>query len=188
MILMTRTEVRFAGFGGQGIILAGIVLGRAIAVYGGKNATQVQSYGPEARGGSCRSEVVASEEQIDYPSVIEADILVAMSQEAALKFVGNVKKGGQVIADSTLVKLPELLDITVYTIPATQVAMRELGKQVGANMIMLGALVALTGITTEDAVHRSLKETVPRGTEEVNLRAFQMGLKLADQALAQART
>jgi len=111
-------DVRFAGFGGQGIILAGIVLGKAVAVCDERNATQVQSYGPESRGGSCRSEVVVSDEQIDYPSIIEADVLVAMSQEAADKFVGNVKKGGLVIIDSMLVKLPEPVDIKVHRIPA----------------------------------------------------------------------
>jgi len=184
---MSRIEVRLAGFGGQGIILAGIILGRAIAVYGGKNATQVQSYGPEARGGTCRSEVVASDEQIDYPSVIEADALVAMSQEAADNFARNIKKGGLLIVDPTLVKLQELPNIRVYKIPATEIAMREFRRGVVANMIMLGALTALTNITTEDAVRRSLKESVPKGTEEINLKAFEIGLKSANEVIGQAR-
>jgi len=170
-----RIEVRFAGFGGQGIIKSGIIVAAAASLHGGKNAVQTQSYGPESRGGACKSEVVISEEEVDFPKVVQPDVLVVMSQHAYNEYVESLKPGGTLILDPDMIPHEtELKDIKVFHVPATRVA-DELGKRIVANIAMLGAFTSLTGLLSADAVKESIKENIPKGTEELNLTAFQKG-------------
>ncbi len=174
-----RAEVRLAGEGGQGLILAGVILAEAAAVYDGLNATQTQSYGPEARGGASKSEVVISDEQIDYPKVIEADFLLAMSQEACDRYVGNLKREGLLIVDSAHVtRLP--LGRSAVQAPITQLAEEATGRRITANVVALGVLVGLSGVVSRQAVEAAVKARAPKGTEELNARALAAGLGWAE--------
>ena len=169
-----RTEIRMAGFGGQGVVLAGRLLGEA-AIRDGKRAVQTQSYGPESRGGAARSEVVISDEAIDYPKVIQADILVALSQTAFDKFRPAVKDNGKIIVDSDLVK-PD--DDRIDAVPFSKTA-DDLGKRMVANSVMLGYLVASTGVIGTQSMETTVREMVPEHTVEINLEAFRKGIDLA---------
>jgi 2-oxoglutarate ferredoxin oxidoreductase subunit gamma len=178
-----RTEVRFAGFGGQGIIKSGIITAAAACIYGGKSAVQTQSYGPESRGGACKSEVVISEEEIDFPKVVEPDILVLMSQHAYNEYVDDVKPGGTIIIDPDMIPHEkELASSNAFKVPATRIA-EELGKKIVANIVMLGAFVAITNALDKNAVKESIKANVPKGTEELNLLAFEKGYEYAKSLL-----
>jgi len=170
-----RTEVRFAGFGGQGIIKSGIIVASAACIHGGKNAVQTQSYGPESRGGACKSEVVISGEDIDFPKVVEPDVLVVMSQHAYNDYSGDVKAGGIVIMDPDMIPSEkELEGVKVYKVPATKIA-EQLGRRIVANIVMLGAFVAITRLLDTNAIKEAIKENIPKGTEELNLAAFEKG-------------
>jgi 2-oxoglutarate ferredoxin oxidoreductase subunit gamma len=181
-----RTEVRLAGFGGQGIIRAGLMLAMAASIHSDKNAVQTQSYGPESRGGSCKSEVVISDEEIDYPKVVEPDVLVVMSQEAFNTYATTLKANGTLLIDSDMVPRRELEgNVHVFMVPSTKMA-EELGKTIVANVVMLGALVAITGITTADAFKNSLLSNIPKGTEKLNLTAFEKGYEHGKKLLEEA--
>jgi 2-oxoglutarate ferredoxin oxidoreductase subunit gamma len=170
-----RIEIRFAGFGGQGIIKSGIITASAASIHAGKNAVQTQSYGPESRGGACKSEVVISDEEIDFPKVVEPDILVLMSQHAYIEYVDDIKAGGTVILDPDMIpREKDSKNVKVFHVPATKIA-EELGRKIVANIVMLGAFVAITGVLDENAVREAVKDNIPRGTEELNLAAFQKG-------------
>lgn len=172
---MPRTEVMFTGFGGQGIVLSGIILARA-AVHDRKEVVQTQSYGPEARGGACRAETIISGDVVYYPFVEEADILVAMSQEALDKYINNIKRGGRLIVDSaTITQIPQKAGIKLNKVAATSIALEKLGKIIVANIVMLGALTSLTGIVSREAMEKAVRESIPRGTEELNLKALEEG-------------
>lgn len=178
-----RLEVRLAGFGGQGIVRAGVIIATAACIYSDKNAVQTQSYGPESRGGHCKSEVVISDEEIDFPKVLEPDILIVMSQEAYDTYADTVKKGGIIILDSDLIpNQKDLPDIHVFKIPATKIA-EELGKTLVANVVMLGAFTVLTNVVTSEAMKQSVLSNVPKGTEELNLSAFKKGIEYAKTLL-----
>jgi 2-oxoglutarate ferredoxin oxidoreductase subunit gamma len=177
-----RVEVRFAGFGGQGIIKSGIIVAAAACIHAGKNAVQTQSYGPESRGGACKSEVVISEEEIDFPKVVEPDVLVLMSQHAYNDYAEDVKSGGTVILDPGMIpREKDLKSMRVYRVPATKIA-EELGRRIVANIVMIGAFTAITGLLDEKAVKESIKENIPRGTEELNLAAFEKGFEYGKTA------
>ena len=171
-----RTEVRLAGEGGQGMILAGIILAEAAAIYSGKNAVQTQSYGPEARGGASKSEVVISSGEIDHPEVIEADVFIALSNEAYRKFSANVKPGGLLIVDADKVESP---DEKAIKIPVTRLAFETTGRQITANTVALGVLVGLTGVVSKEAIEQAVTARAPRGTEEMNRKALQAGFDAA---------
>jgi 2-oxoglutarate ferredoxin oxidoreductase subunit gamma len=175
---MPRVEVRFAGFGGQGLLLAGILLGKAAALYTGKQAAQTQSYGTEARGGASQCNVVIDDKEITYVGVVHPDVFVVMSQEAYDKLIIDVKEGGLVFYDSDLVKIQKDVTARQIPIPSTRVA-KDLGKQMVANVVMLGAMVEGTGIIDTDRIKACLKESVPPGTEKLNLKAFEVGRTLA---------
>ncbi len=178
-----RIEIRFAGFGGQGIIKSGIITAYAASIHAGKNAVQTQSYGPESRGGACKSEVVISEEEIDFPKVVEPDILVLMSQHAYIDYVDDVKAGGTVILDPDMIpREKDSKNVKVFHVPATKIA-EELGRKIVANIVMLGAFVAITGVLDEKAVKEAVKENIPKGTEELNLAAFQKGYEYGKSLL-----
>ena len=175
-----RVEVRLAGEGGQGLILAGVILAEAAAVYDGLNATQTQSYGPEARGGASKSEVVISDEEIDYPKVIEADYLLAMSQEGCDRYVGNLKREGLLIVDSVHVtRLP--LERSAVQAPITQLAEEATGRRITANVVALGVLVGLSQVVSRAAVEAAVRARAPKGTEEANMKALAAGLDWAEK-------
>lgn len=170
-----KQEVRLAGFGGQGIILAGHILGKAASLFDKKNAVFTQSYGPEARGGSCSADVVISEVTIHYPKVIEPDVLVLMSQGALGTYGGNIKSGGILILDKDLVTLMEKPPgLTVYRAPATRIA-EEMGKRIVANIVMLGAVAALGNVVGYESMKKAVLDSIPAGTEEFNITAFDKG-------------
>ncbi len=173
-----RLEIRLAGFGGQGIILAGLLLARA-AIYDGKRAVQSQSYGAEARGGACKSEVVISDERIDYPLVITPDALLAMSQQAFDKYARDLRPNGILLADSDLVREGRLESgIRFLKIPATKIA-EGLGNRIVATMVALGALVELTGAVSREAMEASVRDGVPKGAEGINLAALREGFEFS---------
>jgi 2-oxoglutarate ferredoxin oxidoreductase subunit gamma len=170
-----RDEVRFTGFGGQGMAVLGYILGRAAAVYDGKNATMTQSYGPEARGGASSSQVIICAGPVYYPYVIVPNVLVGMSQEGYTKHRENLTDDGIMLVDEDLVSLApdENLDRT-YKIPATRFA-EEIGRKIVANIVMLGFLSALTDFVSDDAIRKAIADSVPRGTIDLNMKAYEKG-------------
>ncbi len=170
-----RLEIRVAGFGGQGIIRAGLMLAMAACIHGKRNAVQTQSYGPESRGGACKSEVVISDEEIDFPKVLEPDVLITMSQEAYNTYVGTVKKGGTILLDPDLIQKQRASpSIRVFSVPATKIA-EKLGKTIVANVVMLGAFASMARLMSAKALKKSVLDNVPKGTEKLNLAAFEKG-------------
>jgi len=174
---VSKVEIRISGLGGQGVVLSGEILGRA-AVYDGKEVVETASYGAEARGSATKSEVIISDKKIGYPKVRKCDILVAMSQSALNKNVGDLKEDGILIVDKGIVeKVPEV-KAKVFEVLATKTAETELGPRVYANVVMLGALVKVTRIVSEEACKQAIVESVPKGTEEKNIDGFKKGLNL----------
>jgi len=170
----TKTEIIITGFGGQGIILAGFILGKAAAIGDKMESTMIQSYGPESRGGSCSSQIVISDRLIHYPYVTHPDILVCMSQSGYDKMYGNLKKGGTLIVDQDLARPSHKIDGDFFSIPATRMA-EELGRVMMANIIMIGFLTAVTNIISMVAAQKAVEESVPKGTETMNIKAFTKG-------------
>jgi 2-oxoglutarate ferredoxin oxidoreductase subunit gamma len=177
--VLGRTEIRLAGEGGQGMILAGIILAEAAAIYDGKKAVQSQSYGPEARGGASKAEVIISDDEIDYPEVIQADILLMLSQEAYNKYGGTVKDGGLVIIDTSNVQGIE--STTAVRLPITEIAKETTGRAITANTVALGALVELTGLVSREAISKAVAARAPKGTQEVNQAALDAGFAAAQK-------
>ncbi len=173
-----RQEILFTGFGGQGIVLAGRILGKAAVIGDHKESTLVQAYGPEARGGACSAQVIIAEGAIHYPYVRHPDILVCMSQGGFDKFVGDLRENGTLIIDQDLVNpnriLPKGSEDDYFAIPATRMA-EELGRKMMANIIMLGFFTAVTGAISADAAQNAVTKSVPKGTEEKNIKAFGKG-------------
>jgi len=179
-------HVFFTGFGGQGIIMAGDILGRAAAIYDGKHATMTQNYGPEARGGACSSQVIISDEEIMYPYIENPEFLICMSQEGYTKHVDNLREGGTLIWDEDLVHMRKSHPSwATYHIPATRLA-EEMGNKMMANIVMLGFLVAVTGLVRPEALQRAIADAVPSATREANLRAFDRGMEYG-QAILRGR-
>ncbi|MBU0988428.1 MAG: 2-oxoacid:acceptor oxidoreductase family protein [Proteobacteria bacterium] len=170
----TKTEIIITGFGGQGIVLAGFILGKAAAIGDKKESTMIQSYGPESRGGSCSAQVVISDQTIFYPYVTTPDILVCMSQSGYDKMIGDLKKKGTLIVDQDLARPTRDIDGDFFSIPATRMA-EEIGRKMMANIIMLGFLTAVTNIVSMDAAQKAVEESVPKGTEALNIKAFTKG-------------
>lgn len=172
---MARTEIRIGGFGGQGVILTGYVIGKAASLFDNKNATMTQSFGPEARGSACSSQVVISEDAILNPYVRHPTIMVIMSQEAFTKFAPRLDPDGVMIIEEELVD-PKGLPPTVKVlgIPATRIA-EGLGRKVVLNMVMAGFFTAVTGLVSREAMRKAVETSVPKGTEELNLLAFEKG-------------
>lgn len=170
----TKTEIIITGFGGQGIILAGFILGKAAAIGDKKESTLIQSYGPESRGGSCSAQVVLSDQLIHYPYVTHPDILVCMSQSGYDKMIGNLKKDGVLIVDQDLAHPNREAQGDVFSIPATRMA-EELGRKMMANIIMLGFFTAVTNVVSLEAAKKAVEESVPKGTEAMNIKAFSKG-------------
>lgn len=183
---MARTELRFAGFGGQGLLLAGIMMGTAATILDCKNAAQTQSYGTEARGGASQCNVVIDDEPITYVGVINPDVFVCMSQEAYDKLIADVREEGIVFYDSDLVKIRELPKTRQVPIPATKSAIDTVGRKIVANMVILGSVIESTGILDADLMKKCIRENVPQGTEEINIKAFEKGRDLYRETAAKA--
>lgn len=175
--------IRFAGFGGQGIVLSSYILGQS-AVFDGKKVIQNQSYGSESRGGECRGDVIISDDDIYELEPSENDVLVAMTQPAYDKFIPMLKPGGTLILDKDLVVTDSKLDpkgITKYGISATDIAFKKFGRKIIANMLILGFMNTLLGLVGAEMLEKAIIQNVPKGTEELNLEAMREGIKLAGQ-------
>jgi len=172
---VNTSEIRIAGFGGQGVILAGMILGKGATIFENRHATLVQSFGPEARGGSCSAQVMLSDEPIAYPYVSRPRVLVAMSQDAFERFAPDVAPGGTLLYEQDLVKLHDLRpDLRTFGIPATRIA-EELRRKMVLNIVMVGFVAAVTGLVGVDAARKAVMDSVPKGTEHLNVTAFDKG-------------
>lgn len=178
---MIRKEIRITGFGGQGVVLVGYILGKALAIYDQYEAVMTQSYGPEARGGASSANIVMSDEPIDYPFVLNPDILVALSQEAYTRFRPTLKKNGLVLIDDGLVKTQEAGD--VYGIPATRIA-EEIGRRVVTNIVMLGFFTAICGLVPKEAVEKAIETSIRQKFVPLNRKAFATGFEYACQKMS----
>ena len=176
-----RYEMRFSGSGGQGMILAGIIMAEAASIYGDKNAVQSQSYGPESRGGASKAEVIISDEPIDYPKATSIDSMLAMTQEACTKYHGDIKDGGILLVDSDKVKDLPSGNFKLYKYPIINTAREELGKIIVANIISLGMLTELTGIVPHKAIEDAVLSRVPKPFLELNKKALQIGFERAKE-------
>lgn len=176
---MARTEIRITGFGGQGVVLSGFVIGRASAVHGGKEATMMQSFGPEARGSACSSTVVVSDGEVLYPYIERPDIFVVMSAEGYDKYGDELKDDGTLIYERDLVHPRFKEGQRAFGVPSTRIA-ESLGRTLVQNIVMLGFFAAVTGIVPREAMRAAVKASVPAGTEELNLKAFDQGLAHAE--------
>ena len=170
-----RYEVRLSGSGGQGIILASVVMAEAVAVHEGLQVSQTQSYGPEARGGRCKAEVVISDQEIDYPKVIQLDLLLAMNQEACDAYFFDFKPNALLLADSTFVE--QLPTSRANAIPFTRIARDDNGKEMTANMVALGAIAAVCPLIKEKSMEKAILARSPGGTGDINRKAFRAGVK-----------
>ncbi len=181
---MQLTEIRIAGFGGQGVILSAIILGKAASIHQGAFATMTQSFGPEARGGACSAQLIVSDSPVLYPYVTEPDILVVMSQEAYSRFVPELKDGGILIVEQDLVRVTDLPRHTrVFSIPATRLA-EELGKRMVLNAVMVGFFAAVTHLLDPEAVRKAVADSVPASFRDLNLKAFEKGFEYGSTAHA----
>ncbi|WP_022852089.1 2-oxoacid:acceptor oxidoreductase family protein [Limisalsivibrio acetivorans] len=176
---MARNEIRLSGSGGQGMITAGIILAMAASVHEGKQAIQSQSYGPEARGGASKAEVIISDEAIYYPKVMAPDVLVALTQEAAEKYSKDLKEGGILILDELMVKQAPPGNFKVYTMDIIRTAADKVGKAMVANVVTLGALNTLCEFVQPESLEKAVLSRVPKGTEDLNKRALEAGAELA---------
>ncbi|MGQ9689665.1 MAG: 2-oxoacid:acceptor oxidoreductase family protein, partial [Desulfobaccales bacterium] len=179
-IMSQRTEIRLAGTGGQGLILAGVILAEAAGIHEGKFVAQTQSYGPEARGGSSKAEVVISDADIDYPKAVKPDVLLCMSQQACENYIFDLKPGGMLLVDGTLVH--DLPTTRAVVLPLTRIA-RELGQENVANVVALGALAVLTRVVSLKSLQAAVLARVPSGTRDLNKKALKAGAAAAREEL-----
>ncbi len=180
-----RYEIRLSGSGGQGLILAGVILAEALGIGDGKNVVQTQSYGPEARGGASRADLVVADGEIYYPKTMKLDLLLALTQEACDKYYPDLKEGGTLIVDSTMVT--QVPTKNYYGLPFMQLAREEVGIVMVANVVSLGAISELTGIVTRDSIRNAVLARAPRGTEEKNKKALELGIEAAKKLLKEKR-
>ncbi len=175
-----RYEIRLSGSGGQGIILMGIILAEAIGIYEGRYVSQTQSYGPEARGGSSKSEVIVSDEEIDYPKAIKLDLLLAMNQRSCDEFFKDLKPDGILVVDSTFVS--QLPTTKAIEIPFTRIARERFGREVVANIVALGALTQIIPMVSPRSMEAAVLARVPKGTEKLNRDALKAGISAVKRA------
>ncbi len=174
---MQLTEIRIAGFGGQGVILSAMVVGKAASIFEGDFATMTQSFGPEARGGACSAQVIVSDAPVLYPYVTRPDILGVMSQEAYSKFAPELKAGGTLVVEQDLVRVGDLPAGTkVFSCPATRLA-EELGKRMVLNIVMVGFFAAVTNLLKPESLRQAVADSVPAAFKELNLKAFDKGFE-----------
>lgn len=176
--MSSKYEIRICGYGGQGVILAGFIIGQAVSVYEKKNAIFIQDYGPEARGGACRADIIIADQPILYPYIDAPSALVAMSQEAYQKYLPKVRPDTVLIIDEDLV-MPDKKDMPkLVMMPARKIA-EDLGRQAVANVVMLGFLTAMARVLSADAMKQSILASIPKGTEKLNIEAFERGYAAA---------
>jgi 2-oxoglutarate ferredoxin oxidoreductase subunit gamma len=175
---MERIRLVFSGSGGQGVITAAIIMAEAAVIYDGLNAVQSQSYGPEARGGATRSDVIVSNAAINFPKVIQPNILVTLTQEAYNKFSGIIRPGGLLLTDTRFVTIERKVDAQQREIPIYETVMSEIGKPIVFNICMLGALVALTDVVRPQSVMKTIKTRIPESFFDMNQKAFDLGIQL----------
>lgn len=180
---MSKSEIRICGLGGQGVIMAGMIVGKAASIYEDRWATLVQSFGPEARGSECSAQVMVSDETIAFPYIRNSDIFVALSQGAYEKFISELGETGILIYENELVSLDDRVPAGVkkFGIPGTRIAEEDLGRRIVFNMVMIGFLAAVTDLVELDAMRNAVKASVPAGTEEFNLKAFNTGYEYGKQ-------
>ena len=182
---MSVTEIRIAGFGGQGVILSAIVIGKAGCIYQNGYSTMTQSFGPEARGGACSAQVILSDQPVLYPYVTRPDILVVMSQEAYTLFSPQVNPSGILVIEEDLVRIGELpAGVRVYSIPATRIA-EELGKKMVLNIVMVGFFGAVSQVVDPEALRNAVAASVPEAYRDLNLKAFDRGFEYGANALSE---
>jgi 2-oxoglutarate ferredoxin oxidoreductase subunit gamma len=182
-MLQLLTEIRIGGFGGQGVILAAAVIGKAAAIFQGGYATMTQSFGPEARGGSSSAQVILSTEPILYPYVTQPDVLVVMSQAAYTTFTPQLKPGGILITEQEMVRVDKYPNgVRVFGVPATRLA-EELGRKVVLNIVMVGFFGAVTNLLEPDALRKAVADSVPPAMQKLNLQAFDKGFEYGSQLL-----
>jgi 2-oxoglutarate ferredoxin oxidoreductase subunit gamma len=178
---MTTTEIKFGGLGGQGVILAGIITGKAASLFDNKEATLTQAFGPEARGSACSAQVVVSDGKILYPYVTRPQVLVSMSQDAYNKFSPQIAQGGLLLIEQDMVKPdPVPNGAKVYGVPATRIA-EELGRRMILNIVMVGFFTSITKVVGVDAMRKAVEDSVPRGTTDLNLKAFDRGYEWGEK-------
>jgi 2-oxoglutarate ferredoxin oxidoreductase subunit gamma len=183
---MGPTEIKIGGLGGQGVILAGIIIGKAAALYDNKHSALTQAFGPEARGSACSAQVVVDDAPILYPYVQRPHVMVSMSQDAFVKFSPELREDGTLLVEEELVNAQNLpKGVKVYGVPATRIA-EELGKKMVLNIVMVGFFTAVTGIVSEEAAKKAVKDSVPSATIELNLKAFERGFAHGKKLIAKA--
>lgn len=186
---MNRQEYRFSGFGGQGVITMSAIVGRAASIHDDLDATMTEAYGPEKTGGFSRGDVVVNSDTIDYPAVIEPNLVVAFAQDAFERDAGSVRDGGAVIVERDLVEpepfLTDRPDVDLYAVPAVDLA-EEVARKLVANIVMLGAVVELMDRPSTEAVRTAVREVVPEGTEEMNERAYDRGREALGERMVEA--
>lgn len=177
--VMATTEIRITGFGGQGVILCGYIIGKAASIFGDKHATLTQSFGPEARGSACSAQVVVSDDRVLYPYVTAPNMMIAMSQDGYSTHKDSMAENGILVYEKELIKLEKLNPtMQAFGIPATRIA-EELGRKIVLNIVMLGFFAGVTDLLPRDTIRRAVETSVPSGTEELNLAAFDRGYDYA---------
>lgn len=183
---MKKLELRLSGFGGQGLITAGIILAEA-AILDGMNAVQSQSYGPEARGGASKAEVIIAAEEIDYPKVAEADLCLSMSQQASDKYAAQTRPNGVLIHDSGYVKTPPQFSGKIYSVPITEIATTKVGRSIVANIVALGVINGITDIVSKESLETAVLDRVPPKTKDLNQKALEFGYEAAQNLVQEGR-
>ena len=176
---MSRYEIRFSGSGGQGLILAGVIFAEGASIFDKKNAVQSQSYGPEARGGASKSEVIISDETIHFPKATSIDLQLSLTQEACTKYYKDLKPDGTLLVDEDFVKEIPKGTFKVLKLPIIRTAAEEIGKSFVANIVAIGAIAAITGQVSYEAIEKAVLSRVPKGTEELNKKALKSGYNIA---------
>ena len=177
---MERSRIVFSGSGGQGVITAAIILAKAAAIFEGKNAIQSQSYGAAARGGATRTDIVIADSEINFPKVLQPNILVSLTQESYNKFSPIIRPGGLLIVDSKYVTIGKKVDAKHRILPMYDMVLKEIGKPIVFNICMLGALIGITKLIKPESILKVLKTTIPKDFMEMNKKALAMGIKMGE--------
>jgi 2-oxoglutarate ferredoxin oxidoreductase subunit gamma len=177
---MSRTEIRITGFGGQGVVLSGYIIGRACAINAGQHATMIQSFGPEARGSACSATLAMSDTEVLYPYIGRPNVFVVMSGEGYSKYHDELKDDGVLIYEKDLVHPTLKEGQPAFGVPSTRIA-ESLGRAIVQNIVMMGFFVAVTQVVSRAAMRAAVKSSVPAGTEELNLKAFDAGCAYFDE-------
>jgi 2-oxoglutarate ferredoxin oxidoreductase subunit gamma len=179
---MERCRMVFSGSGGQGVITAAIILAEAAVLHEGLEAVQTQAYGAAARGGATRSDVIISDSKINFPKVVQPNVLVCLTQEAYNKFVGIIRPGGLLVTDPRYVKTSLKVDALQHQLPMHQTVMEKIGKPIVFNICMLGAVVGITHLVEPDSIMKVLETRIPQGFIDINRQALELGLELGNAA------